>query len=490
MPEKEKKKRKTDARKKKNNGNREFVLVTYFFVAIFVALILYICFFQFFRAETVINNSYNKRQNLFSATVTRGSIYSADGKVLAETIIDENGNEVRHYPYNEIFAHAVGYSTNGNTGVEAIGNFSLLRSNTSIFNKVYNFLYENKNPGDSVITTFDSELQKIAYEAMGDYDGAVVVMDPKTGEILTMVSKPDFDPNTIVTDYESIISEGENGETGSALYNRVTQGSYTPGSIFKIITTLEYVRQNTNHASYKFDCTGEVTVENVCIHCVNQTAHGPLNLTTAFARSCNCAFSTMGLTMDMDRFAKTCEQLYFNRPLPTQYPSTESVFAVDGKSNTAEIMRASFGQHTTTVSPWHMMLIVSAIANDGVLMKPKVIDRVVNDSDALVLEYKNEEYEVLLSQGEAKYLQECMRAGVELGSAQRLQSDIYTAYGKTGSAQVSDVNDDTHGWFVGYATDDEGNQIAIAVIVEKRGHGSTYAVPIAKKVFDYYFSED
>lgn len=479
-----------EPKKKVNDKNREYTVVAYVFLTLFIALILHVCYFQTFRAEEVINNTYNKRHNLFADSVTRGSILSADGKILAHTVIDETGNEVRKYPYNEVFAHAVGYSTNGTTGVESIGNFSLLRTNTSIFNQVYNFLYGYKNPGDNVVTTFDSELQRTAYEALGNYDGAVIVIEPETGNILAMVSKPDYNPNSILTDYQSIIGVGEDGKTGSALYNRVTQGSYTPGSVFKIFTTLEYVRQNTNHASYHYECNGEVTVENVNIHCVNNKAHGNMDLQQAFANSCNCAYSTMGLTLDMERFAVTCNQLLFNSPLPTQYPYTQSSFTLNSNSNTAEIMRGSFGQHTTTVSPYHMALIVSAIANDGTLMTPNVIDRVVNDAGITVTEYKDEIYSELLTKNEAQYLQECMRACVETGSAKGLQSELYTAYGKTGSAQVSDSGDDTHGWFVGYATDENGKTIAVAVIVEKKGHGSTYAVPITKKIFDQYFTEE
>lgn len=484
-----KKSQKPTTNKKKTTKNREFAIITYFFVFIFLALILHVVFFQVFRAETVINNAYNKRQNLFAQSTIRGSILSADGEILAQTLVEDNGEEIRNYPYREVFAHAIGYSTNGTTGVEGIANFSLLRSNTSIFNQVYNFLYGYKNPGDTVVTTFDAALQQVAYEALGDYDGAVIAMDPKTGEILTMVSKPDYDPNIIATNYEDLIAEGEDGTTGSVLYNRATQGSYTPGSIFKIITTLEYVRQNTNHSSYTYDCQGEVTVDNTCIHCVNDKAHGMLDLTHAFAYSCNCAYSTMALTLDLDRYTQTCNGLLFNSELPIAYPYTKSSFDLGSNPSVAAIMRTGFGQHTTTVSPLHMLLITSAIANDGTLMKPMVVDKVMNDAEITVTDYKSEAYGALMTEKEAAFLQECMAAGVSVGSARGLQSDLYTAYGKTGSAQVSDENDDTHGWFVGYATDEEGNQIAIAVIVEKKGHGSTYAVPIAKKVFEAYFSK-
>ncbi len=487
MPKKEK--RNTNKGKRKNNikFNKEFAVVKYFFVGLFLLLIGNVCYFQIFKAEQTINNAYNKRQHTFSETVVRGTIYSADGKVLAQTIVDESGNEVRNYPYHEIFAHAVGYCTNGSTGVESIANFSLLRSNSSVFTKIYNFIEGNKNLGNDVITTFDSEVQKAAYEALGKNDGAVIVMDPKTGEILAMVSKPDFDPNTILTDYEQLIATGNEQESGSALFNRATQGSYTPGSVFKIFTTLEYYRQNSNFESYQYVCNGKATVGHVCIRCFEEKEHGELNLEKAFAYSCNGAFSTMGLTMDMERFRQSCEQLLFNTSLPISYPYTKSFFELNQLSTTDEIMRGSFGQHTTTVSPLHMLLITSAIANDGILMQPYVVEKVVNDAGRVISLNEGQTYGELLSQSESEFLQNCMRATVEYGTAKSLQSKDYIAYGKTGSAQVSDVNDDTHAWFVGYAEDENGKQIAIAVIVEKKGLGSTYATPIAKIIFDLYF---
>lgn len=485
----QKKGKPTKTSKRVKKINREFAVVSSFFVIIFAALMIHVCYYQFFCSETVINNAYNKRPFVFADKVERGSIYSADGKVLAETVVDGKGNEVRTYPYNEIFAHAVGYSTNGTTGIESIANFSLLRSNTSVIKKICNFFAGKKHQGDSIITTFDSSLQQIAYEAMGEYDGAVIVMDPSNGNILAMVSKPDFNPNTILTDYDKLIGEGENGETGSALFNRATQGSYTPGSIFKVITTIEYLRQYSDDHSYHYACNGEVTVQNVCIHCVNNKAHGELTLESAFAYSCNGAYSTMGLNLNIDQFNNTCRQLLFNGRLPIPYPYTESIFELDNQSSTAAIMRASFGQHTTTVSPLHMLLITSAIANDGVLMTPRVIDRVVNENGVLIDKYPEEAYGSLLTKQEAEYIQKYMEATVAYGTAKALKSEEYTAAGKTGSAQVSDINENTHAWFIGYAYDEDGKQIAIAVIVENRGYGSTYAVPVAKKIFDVYFSK-
>ena len=160
----------------------------------------YFAYFQFVKSEDFINSPYNKRQDLFARKVTRGEIISADGRILAETITDTDGTETRYYPYANMFAHVVGFSTNGKSGLESIANFNLLRSHTMTLEKVVNELQGEKNIGDNVVTTLNYDLQDTAYEALGKYDGAIVVMEPSTGKILAMVSKPDYDPNNIAED--------------------------------------------------------------------------------------------------------------------------------------------------------------------------------------------------------------------------------------------------------------------------------------------------
>ena len=130
--------------------------------------------------------------------------------------MDAEGNEERLYPYNNIFAHVVGYASNGKAGVEATSNFDLLTSHASILEQVQNEANHEKVRGDSVVLTLDSRLQSAAYNAMGVYKGAVVVMEPSTGKILAMVSKPDFNPNTISSDWDALVSD----ETNSSLLNR------------------------------------------------------------------------------------------------------------------------------------------------------------------------------------------------------------------------------------------------------------------------------
>jgi len=470
----------------RKNENKEFTLVTYSFFILFLVLIAYFSFFIIFKSETAINNPYNKRQDTFEKYIIRGPIYSADGKLLAETKVTEDGKEERSYPYANLFAHAIGYAKNGKAGVESIANFNLLRSNTFIAERILNQVKGIQNLGDTVYTTYSYDAQKAAYDALGSYKGAVIAIEPSTGKILAMVSKPDFNPNTIVKDWDSLLAlDGKD----SVLLNRATQGSYAPGSVFKIFTTTEYIIENPGkYQQFQYQCEGVTTVQGSSIQCYNKHRHGNEDLEQAFANSCNCAFSHLGLTLNPEDFTKTCTKLLFNKKLPTTYPSTKSHFELTDKSSISAIMEASIGQEKTTVSPLHMALISAAIANDGMLMQTQVIDHTTNAKEVDITTTKSKEYGQIFTKAQTTILQEYMKEVVLSGTAKALKSNDYEASGKTGSAQVSDSSNDTHSWFTGYATDSTGKKIALAVIVEKSGSGSEYAVPIAKKIFDAYFN--
>ena len=151
---------------KKTSKNREFAVITYSFLGLFLCLMGYFAYFEQVKSEQFINNPYNKRQELFEQNVIRGEIYSADGVTLAQTLTDETGNETRKYPAGRIFAHVVGYSTHGRTGIEALANFSLLRSNIFYMEKAVSDLQGEKSPGDNVTTTLNYELQLRAFDAL------------------------------------------------------------------------------------------------------------------------------------------------------------------------------------------------------------------------------------------------------------------------------------------------------------------------------------
>ena len=192
----------SDILDKKTNDKKNVpvLVITYFVVIIFICMFAYIIVFMVRDSRTFIANSYNGRQSLYAEKIKKGSIISSDGNVLAETLTDDDGNEYRNYPYSNVFAHVVGYDSNGQAGLEMSSAYYLLTSNQNIITQTYNKLRNEKSLGNNVISTLNTTLQSTAYDALGYNDGAVVVMEPDTGKILAMVSKPDFDPNYIDSD--------------------------------------------------------------------------------------------------------------------------------------------------------------------------------------------------------------------------------------------------------------------------------------------------
>ena len=368
-------------------------------------------------------------------------------------------------------------------GVEALANFYLINTHTSLRNKAANDAAGVKNPGDNVYTTLDVKIQEVADDQLNVYKGAVVVTEVATGKILAMVSHPDFDPNQIGEIWDSIV---ENKDS-SVLLNRATQGLYPPGSTFKIITALEYIRENPDtYNTYSYQCTGTFTARGSRISCYHGTKHGEVSFERSFAKSCNSSFANIGMGLDRERFEVTLEGLLFDQPLPLTLSYTESKVTISKDTSTDEMLQTSIGQGKTQITPLHLNMITSAIANDGVLMKPYVIDRVENDAGHVIKSYYPDSYGQLMDVSEAEILKGLMTAVVEGGTASKLSGQSYTAAGKTGSAEYNDTKTDSHAWFTGFAPAEEP-EVCVTIIVEGAGSGGDYAVPIARRIFDAYF---
>lgn len=478
--EQERRRREKEIIKKRKARNREYNFVSAFFILIFVSLIGYLIYFNSVKSETFINSPYNTRQDTFSDRVVRGKIISSDGEVLAQTNVSEDGTEERVYPYSNIFAHVVGYDSNGKSGLESEANFQLLTSHAFFLEQMKNEFRGEKNAGDNVITTLNASLQTTAYNALGDRKGAVIAIEPSTGKILAMVSKPDFDPNDIEENWDSLVSD----ETNSSLLNRATMGQYPPGSTFKIVTALDYFRTKGSFEGYSYLCEGSITMEDHTIRCYNSTVHGQEDFYTAFANSCNCAFAEIGTVLGGKSLRKTSEDLLFNKSLPLKN-SRKSSFTLDESSPTALVMQTAMGQGNTLVSPLHMALITSTIANGGILMQPYLIDQVQNNAGETVSTTEPVEYKRLMTDNEANLLGKLMKNVVTNGTASALNGRAYTVAGKTGSAEF-DENGSSHSWFIGYCNADDPD-LVVAIIVENGGTGSEAAVPIAGQLFDAYY---
>ena len=459
------------------------MITMYFFVALFVGMIGYLVVFVATNEQELMNNSYNTRQEILLSQNYRGSILARNGEILAQSKLDGDNKETREYPYSNLFSHVVGYSTQGKMGIESMANYYLINTNIPLGDKVANSAIGQKNPGDNVYTSLDVALQQVASQEMGIYKGAIVVTEVKTGKILALVSQPDFDPNNISEMWDALVKDTES----SILVNRATQGLYPPGSTFKVITALEYIRENpSTFTNYSYDCNGSYKLGNHKISCYHGIKHGKIDFDTSFAKSCNSSFANIGMNLGKEKFANTLDELLFNQKLPIKLNHQNSSINVYEDIPEAEMMQTSIGQGKIQITPMHLNMITSAIANNGVLMKPYLIERVESAKGTVVKNFSPEKYGSLMTEEEAIIISGMMKEVVEKGTASHLKGMEYTAAGKTGSAEYNNIKGDSHAWFTGYAPA-EDPEISVTVIMEGAGSGGDYAVPIARRIFDAYF---
>ncbi len=469
---------------RKLRTNRYMFHTSIFVVVLFLGLVGYLVKFTIYDAPEVINSPYNKRTSALSEKILRGSIRSANDKVLAESTVDEDGDEHREYPYENMFAHVVGYDTHGKAGLESACNYDLLTSHEQIVEQLKDGVSGEKSVGDTIVTTLDTRLQKAAYNALDDYRGAVVAIEPKTGKVRAMVSKPDFDPNELDDIWEEINSDEDN----SCLLNRATQGLYPPGSTYKLITALEYIQEHPgSYGDFSYDCTGETVVDSVRISCYEGEEHGEVDLDKAFTKSCNTAFVTLGSTLNLKRFADLNATCLFGQKIPFDLSVKQSRFDLDEDSKKSEVPQTVIGQGNTLMTPFHNALLMCAIANDGMLMRPYLVERIESSDGVTIEEKKPQEYRRLAEKKEAKTLRKMLEHVVTDGTGRVLETDLYTAAGKTGTAE--NEGERSHSWFFGYSNVDDPD-LVVCVIVENSGAGSEYAAPIAKEVFDSYYNNE
>ncbi|MCI6859309.1 MAG: penicillin-binding protein 2 [Eubacterium sp.] len=474
---------------KKLKTNRFMYHTCFLIVLLFAGLIAYLVKFDVMDSQAIMTNPYNKRYTSMAEQTKRGKILSANDKILAYSDSNEAGDEIRRYPYENMFAHIIGYASYGKAGLESVCNLDLLTSHENLMKQISNGVSSKKNTGDTVVTTLDTRLQKAAYEALDDYRGAVIAIEPKTGKIRAMVSKPDFDPNELDEIWDKINSDSSE----SFLLNRATQGLYPPGSTYKILTALEYMEENPDtYQNFTYDCDGQTIKNSVKIRCYEGEEHGEVDLEKAFSKSCNTAFVTLGSKLNIKQFAKLNNTCLFNQKISFDIPVKKSRFELTARSKKSEIPQTVIGQGNTLVTPFHNALIMSGMANNGVLMKPYVIDHIESEDGIMVKQSKPEEYRTLTDAKHARKIKKMLRSVVTDGTGRSLDTDLYSAGGKTGTAE--NEGEDPHSWFVGYASGDDAvdgePDLAVCVIVESSGAGSEYAVPVAKRVFNSYYNNE
>ncbi|MCR5747229.1 MAG: hypothetical protein K6G03_05935 [Lachnospiraceae bacterium] len=453
------------------------------FLTVFLAMSGYFIYTVQFGTNTVVNDNHNTRKKALAKQVIRGTIYASDGTVLAEEALNKDHEEIRSYPYGEVFAHVVGFSSRGTSGIENAADIDLLTSNAPVGERLQKEMAGVRNTGDSIYTSLRPDLQMICYSALGTCKGAVIVMEAKTGRILAMVSKPDFDPNTVSENWAEISEDEDN----SPLVNRATQGLYPPGSIFKMVSLLEYIRENPDtYTDYSYNCTGKITMDGSTIECYHGSVHGHEDLLSSFAESCNTSFTNIGLLLDIPKLENTTDRFLFGRVLPTDLEYNRSKFSLNSASDSKQIMQTAIGQGSTLVTPLHIALITQAIANDGMMMEAQEIVKKTNYLGEPIREYKPAEYCRIMTAEEAGIMKEYMKEVCRTGTGKKFKDSQYTVAGKTGSAEFGNIKGQSHSWFTGFSDPDDPD-IVVTVIAEGAGSGSEFAVPAAKRIFDAYY---
>lgn len=456
--------------------------------SLFILLIVYLTYFKLTTSDKIVTNPYNRRQWEKENNIIRGSITDRNGTVIAMSV-KKNGKNERVYPYDALYSHIVGYNSKayGRTMLEASFNNYLL-GNTGV-GAAFNFTNDgqSENTGDGLVLAIDNRLQKKAAELMDGKQGAVVAMDPATGEILAMVSKPDFNPNSsnLSEKWQDLAESDQH-----PFFPRATQGLYAPGSTFKIVTSAAAI--NAGLSGFSLDDRGSVTIDGKVFSNSGGKAHGTLGLKTAFALSSNVFFASLGVKTGDDRMRSEAESMGMNRDVPFDISLKKSVFPSGGLGTSkADVAAEAIGQGKVLVTPLQMTLITSCIANKGVIMQPRLVNRIVSPKGTVIREFGPKVYSNALDGNTVQLIAEAMREVVVSGTGKKAAVSGINVAGKTGTAQnemSTEGKGMEHAWFTGFAPY-ENPKVAVTVILEYSGStGGETAAPIAAKLIKEYLS--
>ena len=452
----------------------------------FFILSLGLVYWQVVQADTLLENNANRRLILMENRVTRGGIFDRNGEIIAQTQTSK-GKKERVYPKGEMFEPLLGYATVklGASGLEGSLADWLLGIKNATHTQAVQQLFALPRKGDDVVLTLDSRLQSIAYNALKGKMGAAVAIDPRTGEVLALVSQPSFDPTNLEQNWNDIISRKQE----RPLENHALS-LFPPGSVMKVVTSAALFRSGLNTTDL-YDSTGSTVINGQVIKEQDDRAFGWINYNMALADSSNAYFATFGVQAGDKKFLSATKGFGFGQKIPFELdvPISSITKAADipAKLTTNLLAASAFGQGEVLVTPFHMALITAGIANHGVIMTPHLVERVLDPTQTLIFEQKPQPWLTALSKEEADKITSAMVTAVTDGTASPGAIPNVQVAAKTGSAEPGG-NVKTHGWYIAFAPA-EAPRIAIAVIVENGGTGGGAAAPIARQIMQEALSQ-
>ena len=443
-----------------------------FFSLLFVALVLQLTYVQVVQAPDLRIEPTNTRAVEEEMQIERGKIYSADGVLLADNI-KMGENYERTYPKGSSTAPWLGYnhSTYGRAGIERVYNQDLTGQwgTLGVINQI-----TGTTQGADLELTIDMGVQAVATSALGERRGGVVALDPRTGAVIAMVSYPRYDPNRLEEIWSDIIVDEDR-----PLLNRATFGLYPPGSVFKIVVAAAALETGTVTTDTMFDDTGTYVAGGYEVSNYDDKVHGEHDFAKAFASSINTTFAKVGVELGADTLSGYAKAFGFGQIPPWPLGGADSRFPDPGDMDDAHVAQAAFGQGEVLASPLELALITSAVANDGKIMKPYIVEKVTSAKGAVLRTADPDVWSQPISSATAAELKSLMVQVVRSGTGTAAALGGVQVAGKTGTAEVADA--ESHAWFVSFASAEDPS-VVVAVIVENAGTGGSVAAPIARKV--------
>jgi penicillin-binding protein A len=481
--------------------NRPIRLLSIGCILLFMALLLNINYVQFVNADNLANHSGNTRVQEAEFSRERGPILVADDTVAVSRPVDDRYEFLRRYPQGKMYAPVTGFYSYlfGSSGIELTENSILSGQDPALFvNRVVDLVTSQQPQGGSVLLTLDRNAQQAAYHGLvnlpGDAKGAVVAIQPDTGDILAMASLPSYNPNRLAThDFDKSEKAWEklNSAPGEPMFNRATQGIYPPGSTFKLVTASAALESGKYTPDTSVTGTSSLDLPLTTTNMVNEgggsCGASTITLRQALAVSCNTAFASVGLDVGQKRLRQQAERYGFGQNLLDDLTGdAESQFP--RKLDAPQTAFSAIGQFDVAASPLQMATIVSAIANEGTVMKPHLVSEVRAPDLSTIEETQPEEFSQAVSPQTADDLKSMMVSVTNEGTGSTGAIPGIQVGSKTGTAQTT-AGRSPYAWYVSFAPANNP-QVAVAVFVESSStvrseiSGSGLGGPIAKSVME------
>lgn len=470
------------------------IIILVMFLALFGAT----SWIQVIDADSLSANPANKRTLYDSYQVQRGSIIVGGAAIAYSTPSTDIYSFQRTYVDPDMWAPVTGYINpvlQSSTGIERMMNSELSgTSGTAFFQRIEQIISGQKPRGSSVVLSLDAEVQRAAYDALGDLEGAVVAIEPATGRILAMVTSPSYDTNLLASHDTTVVDDtyaALESDPLQPLINRsldslnppastfklivaaaaLDSGKYTPTSTFPNPPTWVLPGTTTTISNYEGDtCGGAATA----------------SLATALELSCNIPIAQLAVELGDDAIREAAEKFGFNHEF--EVPLTSAISVFESGLDDAQTALSGFGQADVRATPLQVALISAGIANEGVVMNPRMVDRVIGPDLSVQQSFDSTEFGRAQEKKDAQTLTEMMVANVDSGVASGARIDGVDVAGKTGTAE-NGKNDPYTLWFTGFAPADDP-QVAVAVLLEdgggrgQQGGSNLLAAPIGKTVME------